>query len=190
MNEQDIERYEIQDQAITEPGLQPMEAKPTEAGQQAAAQALLDIRSRSFSGRNPELGKMTKCQVCGLRHRIAIVHAQVFAKRWKVENGKKVYTDELLIAGQTPETESLIEARKVRLIVGATPFKGKRRNPPLNKRANEFVQLVRNYLPDEYTQEDMQKARAKARRILVQRYGRFGFLESNRKVRKDVRKTD
>lgn len=45
-----------------------IEPIPTETGQQAAEKALEEIRNRSFSGRNPELGKMIKCQFCGLRH--------------------------------------------------------------------------------------------------------------------------
>ena len=43
--------------------------KPTEAGQQAAAEAIEAIKGRSYSGRHPELGKMISCKICGLRHR-------------------------------------------------------------------------------------------------------------------------
>jgi hypothetical protein len=32
-----------------------------------------DFKDRSFSERNPELGKMIKCQVCLRRHRSSIV---------------------------------------------------------------------------------------------------------------------
>jgi hypothetical protein len=35
------------------------------SSEEAAFQAIQAIRSRSFSGRHPELGKMLKCQVCG-----------------------------------------------------------------------------------------------------------------------------
>jgi hypothetical protein len=116
------------------------------------------IRVLSFSGRHPDLGKMFKCQVCGIRHRQAERDCkQVFAKRGAME----------LIAGQTPETETVIEARKIRAIVGAKIFKGKRLKPHLNKRQLQFVELVRKLVPDEYTQEDLNKARAKAKRILA-----------------------
>jgi hypothetical protein len=39
----------------------------------AIAKLREDIAERSFSGRHPELGKMKKCQICGLRHRSSIV---------------------------------------------------------------------------------------------------------------------
>jgi len=149
--------------------------EPTPA-QAAAAKALVAIHARSFSGRNSALGKMIKCQVCSHRHRESIIHKQVFAKRWIVVNGKKEYTKEELIAGKTPETESVIESRRVRLEIGASVFKGKRRRPPLNKRANIYVQLVRDLLPDEYTHEELEAARKKAKRLLAKKYGRHGFL--------------
>jgi hypothetical protein len=39
----------------------------------AIAKLREDIADRSFSGRNPQLGKMVKCQICRLRHRSSIV---------------------------------------------------------------------------------------------------------------------
>lgn len=39
------------------------------AVQKAAAEFFLDRREETFSGRNPELGKMMKCPVCARRHR-------------------------------------------------------------------------------------------------------------------------
>lgn len=44
------------------------EFKTTLTPEQLAA-AETEIKTRSFFGRNPELGKMIKCQICGLRHR-------------------------------------------------------------------------------------------------------------------------
>lgn len=41
----------------------------TKEGIEAAAAALEEIRNRSFSGRNPHLGRMINCAFCGLRHR-------------------------------------------------------------------------------------------------------------------------
>src|SRR5258708_12251499 len=123
----------------------------TTPSESAALEALKQIRNRSFSGRHLDLGKMIKCQVCNLRHRESIVHKQIFTKRWAVINGEKVYTEEQFIAGQTPETESIIESRRVRLSVGAWVFKSNLRNTPFHKRAHQFVQLVRSFLPDEYT---------------------------------------
>lgn len=163
-----------------------------DTGKAAAAEALAEIRRRSFSGRHPDLGKMFKCQVCGRRHRSSVQHAQVFAHRWTVTDGQKVYTDEELIAGRTPETETVVVAKKIRVIIGAAAFKGKRKHPPLNKRSNEFVQLVRSLVPDEYTQEDLKKARTRARFALVEKYGRYGFMMPEWQSRKeaDVRKAE
>lgn len=42
---------------------------PTKEGEAAVEAALKAIRGRSYSGRNPHLGKMINCQFCGLRHR-------------------------------------------------------------------------------------------------------------------------
>jgi hypothetical protein len=42
--------------------------------------ALKEIRSRSFSGRHPELGKMIKCQICGTRHRSSKICKFRYAK--------------------------------------------------------------------------------------------------------------
>jgi hypothetical protein len=158
------------------------------AGQQAALDALKEIRARSFSGRHPELGRMINCQVCDRRHRESEHHEQKFTTRWTVVDGKKVYTDEQLIAGKTPETETVIEEKKVRLTVGASVFKGKRKHPPLNKRSNEFVQLVRYLLPDEYTHEELEDARRQIKAFLAKKYGRYGFLPPLWQVRKQKRK--
>lgn len=181
MTEQDIERYEIQNQAITESEL---EAKPTEAGVDAATQAIADIRGRSFSGRHPELGKMIKCQVCGRRHRAVETHEQKFA------TGKHDIRDPklLMIAGETPETETVIESRKIRKIFGASMFKGKRKKPPLNKRTNELVQLAKSFVPMEYTREQINKAVSKAKRILVKKYGRFGYMSAKWRNKKEAQK--
>jgi len=136
--------------------LEPVNLTPLE---RATAKAIEEIHSRSFSGRNPELGKMINCH-CGRRHRESEKHDMKYIAE----------------AGKTPATESLIEERRIRLTVGAAAFKWKRRKPHLNKRANEFVQLVYSLVPDIYTHEQLEKARRKAKRILAKKYGRHGFL--------------
>ena len=150
-----------------------LEAVPTVIGQEAAAKVLKEIRGRSFSGRNPSLGKMIKCQFCLTRHRQnERVCEQIFATgRYDLRDPKL-----LLIAGQTPETTPTPPHSQIKVVLGAANVKGKRRRPPLNKRANEFVQLVHSLVPDEYTKEELEKARNKVKRILAERYGRYGFL--------------
>lgn len=110
--------------------------KPTPEGVAAAEKTLKQLRQRSFSERHPELGKMINCQVCQLRHRTGERNCQqTFAKRWIVDNdGKKVYISELLIAGVTPETETVIEEKKVRREYGAKVFSHKRHHPHSNRR--------------------------------------------------------
>lgn len=137
----------------------------------AAEKALKAIRERSYSERHPELGKMIKCQICQTRHRQNERNCQqVFAEKWTVDtDGNKVYTGDQLIAGRTPETETVLEEKKVNLTYG-TPqrknFSKPRRNPHPNKRNLLFIELVRKYTPDEYTQADLEKARRRATKEL------------------------
>lgn len=154
-----------------------LEVVPTEAGQQAATKTLAEIRSRSFSARHPELGKMIKCQMCGRRHRAVqqlkthgadgvtkqskfvgiIACVQQFATgRYDLRDPKP-----LLIASQTT----------AKGVLGAAQFNKKRLRPHPSKVKLQFIELVRSFTPDEYTQEDLKKARAKARRILAKRLG-------------------
>jgi hypothetical protein len=159
----------------------------TPFAERAVSNALHKIHNRSFSDRHPELGKMINCVHCDLRHRESERNCQQqFAHRWIVVDGEKVYTDEQLIAGKTPETETVLIEKKLRLFVGAKPFKGKRKNPPLNKRQNLFVQLVHSLVPNEYTQEDLRKARTQAKFILARDYGRHGFMKPEWLSRKEA----
>lgn len=147
------------------------EPKAAVAGVIAAEKALKAIRERSYSERNPELGKMIKCQICQTRHRQNERNCQqVFAEKWTVDkDGNKVYTGDQLIAGRTPETETVLEEKKVNLTYGAPQrknFSKPRRNPHPNKHKLLFIELVRKYTPDEYTQEDLEKARKRAAKEL------------------------
>jgi hypothetical protein len=153
---------------------------------EASAKALKEIRGKSFAGRNPEVGKMIKCQVCRTRHRDIQVCTQKFKELWieeDLETGelKTVY----MVAAQDRDVEDVPGQRQPvdappgptrNQIIGATPFKGKRKKPRLNKCAQRFVQLVHSLVPDEFTSEDLQKARKKAARILAKKYGRFNIL--------------
>ena len=87
-----------------------------------------------------------------------------------------MYTDEELIAGKTPETETVFESKKIRQVVGAAAFKGKRKNRHWNKRQLQFIELVKQLTPNEYDQSDLDKARKRAARILSKKFGRRGFL--------------
>jgi hypothetical protein len=152
-----------------------LEARPTEVGTKAAAEVQAIIRERSFSGRHPELGKMINCQACNTRHR---------------QNERKCVQVFTTVVDRGPYEETVPERRTpqtIKGVMGAAQFKGKRLRPPLNKRANQFVELVRSFLKNEYTEDDMRKAKTKARLILAEKHGRFGFLEP--KWKKNVQKT-
>ncbi|VVB52926.1 Uncharacterised protein [uncultured archaeon] len=170
-----VEAVEVIKSQLSQAPPPEMEAKPTEEGVAASIEALAEIRSRSFSGRNLHLGKMVKCHVCGQRGRETDhKHEQKFAKRWIVVNGKKVYTEEELIAGRTVETHAVMPT--MRNILGASRFKGKRKKPRPTWRQNEMIQLVRSLVPDEFTPEELEAAKKKARRMLAKKYGRHGYL--------------
>jgi|SRR5579859_849618 len=149
-----------------------LEFVPSPESAEVAEKALAEVRSRSFSGRHPELGKMINCPVCSRRHRSFIVCEQKFTTgRYDLRDPKP-----LLIAGVTPETETVVESRKVRAVFGARLFAKKRLHPHPNKRALRFIEIVRWLTPDEYTQEDLAQAKKRAARILAKEFGRRGFL--------------
>lgn len=80
------------------------------------------VKHRSFSGRNPELGKMIKCQVCLSRHRSSIICRQKFAVELKPPKNKEELT--------------------IKQVVGAAPFKKKRKNPHHSHKQLELLQRV------------------------------------------------
>jgi hypothetical protein len=118
----------------------------------AAALAEVKARKRAlpFSGRNPDLGPMIKCQVCGTRHR---------------RNERKCEQNIVTPTAQTRKG-----------ILGAAQFAKKRIHPHPNQRKLQYVDLVRRLLPEEYTAEDMKAARSVATRIMIEKWGRHGFL--------------
>jgi len=58
----------------------------------AAGRFKIELTKRSFSGRNPELGPMIKCQQCGQRHRDNVKHDPIKYKKdtTQVESGRPV----------------------------------------------------------------------------------------------------
>lgn len=148
-----------------------------------AAKTLLEIRNRSFSGRNPELGKMIKCPVCQTRHRAAKKCEQKFVELFveeDLETGEKTVVYAVAAQPKDYEISSQISAQQptMKQVLGAATFKGKRRHSHPNKRGLQFIQLVRSFTPDEYTEADLEKAKKKARRILSKKFGRYRFLPS------------
>lgn len=156
-------------------------AKPTAGGLVASVLALEEIKRRSFSARHPELGRMIKCQVCQTRHRDSKKCEQKFVELWveeDLETGEKTIVYATAVQPKGIEIPSQISAQQptTKQIVGAAAFKGKRLHPHPNRRNLQLIEAVRNFLPDEYDDNDLKKARSKARRTLAKKLGRHGFL--------------
>ncbi len=142
--------------------------------------ALEDISGRSFSARHPELGKMKKCQVCRFRHREAVKCQQRFVELYieeDLETGEKktIYATAMQEPGTILPHQHSDRQPTIKQIVGAN-FKGRRLKPHPNKRNLQFIEQVRILVPDEFDENDLKKAQAKARRILSKKLGRHGFL--------------
>jgi hypothetical protein len=155
--------------------------KPTASGLVASVLALEEIKRRSFSGRHPELGKMIKCQVCQKRHRSSVKCEQKFVELWieeDLETGEKTTVYATAAQPKGTEIPHQISAQQPTLkqAIGAAALKGKRQKPHPNKRNLQLIEQVRVLLPDEYDENDLKKARTRARRILSKKLGRHGFL--------------
>jgi hypothetical protein len=99
----------------------------------AAEKATEEIKSRSFSGRHPELGKMIKCAVCGLRHRKEERKCeQKFKELWIDED---LETGELSTVYATVPLHNQKPINPIRAIFGAARFKGKRKKPRHSNRS-------------------------------------------------------
>jgi hypothetical protein len=97
-----------------------------EAIQKLALKVLADLEQRAFSARHPELGKMTKCQVCLRRHRSSEVCVQKF---------KYLHTEEEVDTGKTTDV----------FAIRNRPGRPKgRRLPRPNHNHLEVVKIVRD----------------------------------------------
>ena len=86
------------------------------------ADALAAIRSKSFTDRNPYLGKMINCYVCGNRHYSSKVCEPVYATHDR--HGDPYFEDESpLVIDPRNATDPIVQRNA---IFGASPFKGKR----------------------------------------------------------------
>src|SRR5271166_498639 len=119
---------------------------------------LAAIKLRPFSGRHPELGKMIKCQVCGLRHRLN--------ERKCEQKFKYLHTEEDLETGEVKDITAVLPGTTRNQVIGAGRFKGKRIKPHVSRRMHKYLRIVRELLPDEYDREDMLAARKKANKIM------------------------
>jgi|ERR1700693_543269 len=129
----------------------------------AAARAA--IRARSFSGRNPALGKMFNCEICGNRHRSIKICKPIYATgRYDLapEGEKKI-----LIASQ----------KTLKGVIGARAVAKKRFHPHPSKRKLRLVQRTQEIYPTnapyfKYAVECMKYSRTLAGRQLRFETGR------------------
>lgn len=100
------------------------ELKPTHVlDPEIVKKALAELRDRPFSKRHSELGRMIKCQVCGLRHRENERKCvQQFAK---FEDGTDASLEQ--IAQDSGK-------QTIKMVVGAKAFTKKRYRPHSNQR--------------------------------------------------------
>jgi len=131
--------------------------KVSEEIQKIVAETLEGIKGRSFYGRNPELGKMIKCPVHGIRHRDTVKCEPKYAYDYTLEDVE---------TGEKTEVLRVLPGTTRNQVVGAAAFKGKRKKPHMSKRKLRFVQLVRSLLPDEYTRQELLNARRKATKLM------------------------
>ena len=132
----------------------------------AAEKATKEIRGRSFSGRHPELGKMIKCAVCGLRHRKEERKCeQKFKELWIDED---LETGELSTVYATVPLHNQKPANPVRAIFGAKQFKGKRKFARPSIKERRLIEMTRKIFPafegitpDEQKQMEMARKLAK-----------------------------
>jgi len=117
-------------------------------------------RAKSFSKRNPALGKMIKCQICNRRHRANVVCFQQFAL-----DKNKIPRTGANIPGQYPH-----QTRRGALGV-MNNTKGKRVLAHHSHKLLQLVQLTKDMFPAEQPfwktpEEAMRRARILAGRIL------------------------
>jgi len=149
------------------------ELKSTATPEQIEA-ALKEVRGKSFSGRNPALGKMVNCPQHGFRHRKFEYNnvtgcEQVFTYSVKDKDGRlyEQFREEIVTDpdgvegpnGEVPKKVTLVpdyrtavphdEKPTVKQIVGAAAFVKKRFKPHLSKTKLKFVERTRKVFVEE-----------------------------------------
>lgn len=146
-----------------------VETKPfvvSEELQKAIDTTLKTIEDRSFSGRHPELGKMIKCLVCGLRHRSAIKCVQRF---------KELHIEEDLETGEKTTVYATAAQNTRKGVLGAAAFAKKRFHPHLSRKKLLFVERVRQLFGEgtfDPESPEYQKALEHARKLALRQLRR------------------
>lgn len=137
-----------------------MEFKASPEAAAAADAVLADIKLRTFSGRNAELGKMINCLVCNRRHRRSdVVYREHFDANGNKtvtlealsteckQKFKQMWVDEDLDTGDLTIQYATVplpgQNGTPKAILGARHFAKKRKQQRPNATGNQVVQLTR-----------------------------------------------
>lgn len=187
-----------------------VEFKPSPEAAAAADAALGEMKDRSFSARNAQLGKMINCYVCGERHRST---AQVTYREHRDENGKKTVTleflkgpceanfvhlwvDEDLETGELSIQKAIVplpgQKGTVKAIVGAAFVAKKRKKRHPNQTGLQIVQITRELMKfvnkENFTNEQSQMLEARRMAVNTLRNRREKEAKRIRKQQKNSRR--
>lgn len=119
------------------------EPKFTPMAEPLVEAALAEIRARSFSGRNAQLGKMIKCQFCQLRHRENERKCEQYFTN--VVDGYEVFREDES-GTLVPDFRTCLrsgERPTIRQQIGAAALVKKRFHPHPSKIKLQFIERVR-----------------------------------------------
>ena len=107
----------------------------------AIADAVNTLRAKSYAGRNPSLGRMIKCAVCGNRHYSSKACEPRYATHDR--HGDPYFEDGSPLVINVEDIDNPIVERHQRqiqrAIFGVAAFAKKRLNPHLHPRVNEIL---------------------------------------------------
>lgn len=169
---------EASDHDTTQDASEEINIKPPSPELEAlVAETLEGIHGRSFSARNPELGKMFRCAGCNRRHRGSACEIKY----------KYLHTEEDLETGEKTDIFATVplpeqierglrqqppKTRFPKAIMGAAMVKGRRKRPHFSAVKLQFIEITRKVFqgdPDpesEGYQDRLNKARKKASRVI------------------------
>jgi len=149
----------------------------TTASQGTLDAARLALRSRPFSERHRELGKMIKCQICGRRHRQMSLPPCEQKFTQVVKDGYEYFREEPKTGTLVPKLRTAIDPElqpTPNQVVGAAAFRKRRYNPHPNAKNLSLIERTRQVFAEmgftitegEQAQKNMQIARKEAHRVL------------------------
>ena len=165
----------------------------------AIAKTRAALRNRSFSGRNPQLGRMIKCQICGRRHRenwevggVRYMCVQQFAKpRYMFTTTE---AGEIIPVPMDQRPELIANQKTHKGQYGAAAFAKKRLLPHHNRRDLLLVQRTIELYPEHAVYlsdplEAMREARLQAQREIARNLElRSGRRKRLQKISRNSRK--